>query len=77
MSPALLLGLWQTYDFCGVCVQVKGIPTLVFDVGGIHEMLDFQSHGDVIVQDPSVEGLAAKIQGGFKPGNLLLSIPYG
>jgi hypothetical protein len=53
-------------DHCSqalLMAQVEGIPLLAFDIGGIHEMLDFDSHSDVIVYEPTVEALVTKLQG--------------
>ena len=44
-------------------MQVKQIPLVVFDVGGIYEMMDFVSNPDAVVLDPTINGLAAKLTG--------------
>lgn len=42
-------------------MQVKGIPFVVFDVGGTLEMFDGKSHRNNVVQDPTLEALTSKL----------------
>ena len=44
-------------------MQVKGVPLIAFDVGGVGEMLHYSEHEDVIVMDSSATNLANKLQG--------------
>lgn len=44
-------------------MQVKGVPLIAFDVGGVGEMLHYSEHEDVIVMDSSATSLAKKLQG--------------
>ena len=44
-------------------LQVKGVPLIAFDVGGVGEMLHYSEHEDVIVMDSSAKSLASKLQG--------------
>lgn len=43
--------------------QVKQIPLVAFDVGGIFEMLDYGVNADAIVHNPALDGLTAKLTG--------------
>ena len=44
-------------------LQVKGVPLISFDVGGIGEMLEYAEHGDVIVMESTAKALSQKLQG--------------
>ena len=41
--------------------QVKGIPFLAFDAGGVLELFDHHQYPDNIVWDPTAEGLSQRI----------------
>lgn len=45
-----------------ICLQVKGIPFLVFDVGGVLEMLDPEVNKETIVYEPTVDALYASLE---------------
>ena len=47
--------------------QVKGIPFIMFDVGGVVEMVDYKMHGDVVVAEPSMPALRDKLTGAGRP----------
>lgn len=57
-------------------VQVKQIPLVAFDVGGIYEMLDFSSNTEAIVLDTTVDGLTAKLTGQQSPSPQVTSAGY-
>ena len=42
-------------------MQVKGIPFLAFDAGGVLELFDHHQYPDNIVWDPTAEGLSQRI----------------
>ena len=44
-------------------LQVKGVPLISFDVGGIGEMLEYAEHEDVMVMESTAEALSQKLQG--------------
>ena len=44
-------------------MQVKGVPLISFDVGGIGEMLEYAEHEDVIVMESSAKALSQKLEG--------------
>ena len=44
-------------------LQVKQIPLVAFDVGGIYEMLDFDANAEAVVLEPTLKGLTAKLTG--------------
>lgn len=43
-------------------MQVKGIPFLVFDVGGVLEMFDPSQNREAVVWEPTLDALYAKLQ---------------
>lgn len=43
------------------CLQVKGIPFLAFDAGGVLEMFDGKVHKDNVVLEPTLNALSAKL----------------
>ena len=44
-------------------MQVKAIPFVVFDVGGISEMMDTNADSNNIIHEPNADALYAKILG--------------
>jgi hypothetical protein len=44
-------------------LQVKGIPFVVFDAGGVLEMFDHRQHPDNVVFEPTLEALASRLNG--------------
>lgn len=42
-------------------MQVKGIPFLVFDVGGVLEMFDQNINPEAVVWEPTIDALYAKL----------------
>jgi hypothetical protein len=44
-------------------VQVKGVPFITFDVGGVGEMLEYVDHPDIIVMDTTAKSLSKRLQG--------------
>lgn len=44
-------------------LQVKGIPFVVFDAGGVLEMFDHRQHPDNVVFEPTLEALSARLNG--------------
>ncbi len=42
--------------------QVKGIPFLVFDVGGVLEMFDQATNQAAVIADPSIKALHGKLK---------------
>ena len=42
-------------------MQVKGIPFLAFDAGGVLEMFDSKVHKDNVVFEPTLGALSAKL----------------
>ena len=42
-------------------LQVKGIPFVVFDVGGVMEMINIKAHSDVVIRMPTLDALAARL----------------
>ena len=57
----------------GLMFQVKGIPFLVFDVGGVLEMFDEADNTDAVVKEPTIDSLYAKLHGEVLAGLLLLT----
>ena len=43
-------------------LQVKGIPFLVFDVGGVLEMFDGKKYRTNVVLEPTLEALTSKLK---------------
>lgn len=54
MPTQLIIPLWQ---------QVKGIPFLAFDAGGVLEMFDQTANEDAVILEPSISALYTKIKG--------------
>ena len=48
-------------DSKSVCLQSRGIPFLVFDVGGVLEMFDPRENKGIVVWEPTAEALTAKL----------------
>ena len=44
-----------------VWLQVKAIPFLTFDAGGVLELFDHERFGEVVVKDSTAEALAEKL----------------
>ena len=42
---------------------MKGIPFIVFDVGGVLEMFDYKLHRENVVLDPTIDALTARVKG--------------
>ena len=42
-------------------MQVKGIPFLAFDAGGVLEMFDGKVHRDNVVLEPTLAALTSKL----------------
>lgn len=64
--PLLLINLPVACFFMHhALLQVKGVPLITFDVGGVGEMLQYSEHEDVIVMDSTAKSLASKLQGVF------------
>lgn len=53
--------LSQTYVSSLAQMQVKGIPFLAFDAGGVLEMFDGKIHRDNVVFEPTLAALSAKL----------------
>lgn len=52
-----------TFLFPNVLIlQVKGIPFLAFDAGGVLEMFDGKIHKDNVVLEPTLAALTAKLK---------------
>ena len=45
------------------CVQLKGLPFIAFDQGGVMEMIDSRDIGRSIILEPSAEALQARLMG--------------
>ena len=43
-------------------LQVKGIPFLAFDAGGVLEMFNGKTHKDNVVLEPTLAALTAKLK---------------
>lgn len=54
MPTQRLISLWQ---------QVKGIPFLAFDAGGVLEMFNQTANEDAVILEPSISALYTKIKG--------------
>ena len=57
----------------GPLPQVKGIPFLVFDVGGVLEMFDEADNTDAVVKEPTLDSLYSKLHGEILASLLLLT----
>ena len=49
------------------CLQVKGIPFLVFDAGGVLEMFDPKEFSDNVVFEPTLAALKRKLSSVVSP----------
>lgn len=47
------------------CFQVKGIPFLAMDAGGVLEMFDPETNGQAVIPEPTINALHFKIKGCF------------
>jgi len=45
-----------------LAAQVKGIPFVVFDVGGVLEMFDQESNQAAVILKPSIKSLYGKLK---------------
>ena len=54
MPTQLIIFPWQ---------QVKGIPFLAFDAGGVLEMFDQTANEDAVILEPGISALYTKIKG--------------
>lgn len=51
-------------------MQVKAIPFLAFDAGGVLELFDHELYDDVVVRDTTPDALADKLERVLKQGSL-------
>ena len=59
-----MLGFLQAKS---VLLQVKGIPFLVFDAGGVLEMFDSKEFSDNVVFEPTLAALKRKLSSVVRP----------
>ena len=66
VMAGMLPGIPRSHCLWGL--QVKGIPFLAFDAGGVLELFDHHEYPDNIVWDPTAEGLSQRIAEVRAPG---------
>ncbi|KAK9821580.1 hypothetical protein WJX81_008053 [Elliptochloris bilobata] len=72
-QPGTMLVLCSLVDNMPYVVAeaaVKGIPFIMFDVGGVVEMVDYKMHGDVVIPEPSMPALREKLIGVLRTGTI-------
>ena len=58
------------------CLQVKGIPFLVFDAGGVLEMFDPKEFSDNVVFEPTLAALKRKLSSVVSPNASFISCAF-
>lgn len=71
-SEVFLYLKWAFMSHHGV-FQTRGIPFLVFDVGGVLEMLDEQANSDSVILQLTTEALYSKVNGQSSPRSCFMT----